>query len=261
MLDHVLLISLQIVLESFPVSSSGHTLLVQRIFSGSHVSSLSTVFDTSSYEIMLWEHAPTVLVVALFFVREWFFLIRNIRRTWRIVAKLIFFMVCSNTITTLIFIIVRAYKIEIPLWIGFGITTVMLLSLAWCRRPLHVLTYSRALILGLVQGMAWLPGVSRFASVFVASRWMGISNRRAWRITWMLEWPMAFGVFMLSLIHNFINPMQGVIDGEGFVCITSASIFALLGMRAMSFLMYRNSLWVMGLYTLFPFFISYMYRL
>jgi undecaprenyl pyrophosphate phosphatase UppP len=157
------------------------------------------IFDADAHEVMLWEHAPTTVVVALFFIREWLFLIRNIRRTWYIVSKLIFFMLCSNIITTVMFIIVRIYKIEIPLRFGFGITTVLLLSLIWCRRPLRVLTTSRALVLGITQGIAWMPGVSRFAAVFVASRWMGISNRRAWRITWMLEWPMAFGVSALSL--------------------------------------------------------------
>lgn len=261
MLDSVMLIFLQIVLESFPISSSGHVLLIKRIFFDAPVSSLSTVFDVNSYETMVWEYTPTVFVVALFFARDWFFLLRTIRRTWRITVKLILFMLCSNVVTSLCFIIVRNYKIEIPLWLGFSITTMMLLSLMWCSRPLRILTGYRALILGLIQGMAWLPGVSRFASVFVASRWMGINNRRAWRITWMLEWPMTFGVSMLSLAHYLGNPTHSISVINSLPAVTLASMLAFGGMMLMSFLIHRNTLWMMGIYTLLPFFVSFIHRL
>ncbi len=200
MLSLLSFISIQLVSESFPVSSSGHVALALCLFFSKKTvlfESLSAVLQAP--ELVLWMNVPTIFVVTLFFVKEWWLLLKNLRITWRMVGTLIGYMVCSNSITALFYLLMHRYDMTIPLWLGFGTTAAILLSLRVCSLDDHAtLTTKRSIFLGMIQGLALFPGISRFAAVFAASRWMGIDARRSFHITWMLQWPLAVGMALLS---------------------------------------------------------------
>ncbi len=56
-----------------------------------------------------------------------------------------------------------------------------------------------ALILGIVQGIALLPGVSRFAVVYASARWLGLPQPKAFEITWLVQWPLIFAACLQSI--------------------------------------------------------------
>ncbi len=256
------LILTQIVFESLPVSSSGHVDLAV-CFVADKNTMLASWLSRALHmpEIMMWLQVPTVCVVALFFAREWLFLFFHFQNTWRIVAKLIFYMLCSNSITTLCFILVHTYECAIPLWAGFGCTMLALLSLIWCKQRRNCsLTFSHALFLGLIQGVALLPGISRFAAVFVAARWMGIKNQRAFFITWMLQWPIVLGMSFFAFAQYSVHPTH--LLPINFLMISSvliAATIALLGMYGMYQLVLRDKLWIMSIYMILPLALSILY--
>jgi len=260
MLSLLLFISIQLLSESFPVSSSGHVALALRIFFSEKSvfsSSLSAVLHAP--ELILWSTVPTMCVVALFFMKEWWFLLRHFSGTWRMVGKLIGYMLCSNTITALFYFFMHTYNLPIPLWVGFGVTGAMLFSLRMCVSNTHEsLTAKRAVLLGIVQGVALLPGVSRFASVFVASRWMGIDARRSFNISWMLQWPLAAGISLLSVYQYMKHPTHWVLlDLTTFMIIGGVSIAAFVGLYGMYWLSQRGMLWIMSLYMILPLIASF----
>jgi len=262
MLHLLLFVSVQLVSESFPVSSSGHLALAVCLFFSKNVRlfpSLSAILHGA--ELMLWMTIPTIVVVAVFFVKEWGFLLIHIHRTWRIVGKLIGYMLCANSVTAIFYLFMRYYDSTIPLWIGFSVTAGLLFSLYRCPDEQHVpLTSRRAVLLGIVQGIALLPGISRFAAVFVTSRWMGIDARRSFRITWMLQWPLAVGMVLLSGYQYRSCPTHWVpVDLRTFLIIGGASAMALLGLYAMYLLVQRRMLWIMALYMILPIAVSFWY--
>ncbi len=264
MLDLLKLISIQVISESFTVSSSGHIKLMECLSAHKLVSLSSSLFAMLEMpEIQAWQHVPTIVVVAMFFAREWLFLLFHLQYTWRMVIRLILYMVLSNSITTIFFLLIHRYPFVMPLWIGFGITAGILLSLRWCRHPSYAsLNTARSATLGCVQGVALLPGISRFAVVFAACRWMGISNRRAFFITWMLQWPLVLGMLLVQLRKYYLYPTHLMtIDPYtlGYMITVSAAAFA--GMCLMYCLVRRGRLWIMSIYMILPFILSLLYCL
>jgi undecaprenyl-diphosphatase len=262
MLSLLFFISIQLVSESFPVSSSGHVAVAICLFfskKSAEYSSLSALLSLP--ELVLWMHIPTILVVAFFFIKEWWFLLIHLRRTWRLVGKLIGYMLCSNTVTAIFYILMRWYDLMIPLWIGFGITAVLLLSLSVCAcNNCATLTAKRALLLGVVQGLALLPGISRFAAVFVTSRWMGIDARRSFSISWMLQWPLGVGMTLLSGYQYMMHPTHWVPgDPLSFMIIGGASLLSFAGLYAMYLLAQRGKLGSMAIYMIIPITLSLLY--
>ncbi len=262
MLDLLKLITVQVVSESFPVSSSGHVALALCLVAYKNMLTYFSLYNfLQSHDAVIWLNLPTVFVVALFFAREWLFLLFNIQYTWRIVLKLIFYMLCSNIVTTICFFIIRIYDLTIPLWLGFGITLLLLFSLRWCRKSSHAtLTIPRTLLLGLIQGMALLQGISRFAVVFVASRWMGISNRRSFFIAWMLQWPISLGMLFLNIGQYMVQQTYVLpLDLPLIMTMIIASTLAFIGMYSMYWLVRRDMLWIMSGYMILPFVLSILY--
>ncbi len=255
MLSLLSLISVQLVSESFPVSSSGHVLLALCLFFSQKTaehSIVSLLLETP--ELMLWLTIPTIVVVALFFVKEWWFLLIHLPTTGRIVGKLIAYMLCSNIVTSIFYLLMHRYNPVIPLWLGFGITGGILLSLSVCPENTNgTLTANRALLLGIVQGAALLPGIARFAAVFAASRWMGIDARRSFRITWMLQWPLVVGMALLSGYQYVMHPTHWVpFDLTTWVVIGGSSLLAFAGLYVMYLLAQCRMLWIMSIYMIIP---------
>ena len=86
MLYMMLVIFIQIVVESLPVSSSSHVLLLEKIciFFG-----ITSIPITQSFDHFL--HLATVLIVTIFFRREWMPLLKNIVFVkWYWVKKIFF---------------------------------------------------------------------------------------------------------------------------------------------------------------------------
>ena len=62
------------------------------------------------------------------------------------------------------------------------------------RRPI-----SKALLVGTIQGMAVLPGISRSGSTIVAAQFLGFSRETAARFSFLLSLPAILGAEILSL--------------------------------------------------------------
>lgn len=197
------LIIAQIVLESFPISSSAHTILLQRILQQMdngvvHADGLHAVFEHAtlfeSDVLAHWAHGPTLFVVALFFFHSWFFLLCHIKKCWRIIAKIIAFTALADLVTVLFFVLFHAFGTEwFPIGVGLCITSAALFSLAYIpKKQPAIWTWRTALLLGLVQGCALLPGISRLAATYVAARWLNFVPRKAVEISLLIQWPLIF---------------------------------------------------------------------
>src|SRR3972149_6486054 len=120
MLHFNTLVVVQIITESFPISSSGHLMLIQCIGNFFSCLNVSKIYLLSSDIVTYFIHMPTVIVVAVFFYKKWWSLIFNWRRMWPIIIKLIVFTWIVDVMTATIFLLARKTVFTFPLYIGFA---------------------------------------------------------------------------------------------------------------------------------------------
>lgn len=102
----------------------------------------------------------------------------DLNLNFNIIIKLFLCIMLSDLITGIIYLVLNFFKLRLEwfLPIGFLITTLLLLSLYFLKpSSFNSISFKQAAILGLVQGVALMPGVSRLGATFVASCWLGIA--------------------------------------------------------------------------------------
>lgn len=241
----------QIVLESFPISSSGHTQLLAYFCPPPLLpEQVMKVFD---YVL----HMPSACVILFFFRRTWFFPFMHIKRCWRLILKISAYAVLAMIITLFGYgLKVLMSFSAIPLPFGFFITGCSLLSLLVCPEGKYEkLDVKKVVCLGALQACALVPGISRFAVTFVGARWLRIPARRAFEISFLIQWPLIvcaslYGVYVLRVdAPELLNPMLM------WVMLGSSGI-AYAGLYMQENMIQKKSMWWWGIYMLVPFIIS-----
>ncbi len=251
-------ILVQICAESFPISSSGHCTLMACIMNYFFSYDVSPFLSDS---IMYFVHIPTVFVIALFFFSDWWPALVHYRKTWRSLIPLVLWVAIADSITAIFLYIIRSYSISIPLSLGFAITACLLLSLRWCPvNSSRRITWQAMLLLGIAQGMALLPGISRLATVFTVSRWLGFDGRTAFALSWAVVWPLLVAASAKSIIMLLLNPALGTwITPTAMLIMMIASVVALGGMSIVYALVRANKLWWISMYMLIPLVLAYLF--
>lgn len=74
--------------------------------------------------------------------------------------------------------------------IGLGLTSVTLVSTAWIgpRARLQA-SWAQALLIGAVQGIALIPGISLLGCSVVAAMWLGLTARRSYELSLLISVP------------------------------------------------------------------------
>lgn len=248
---------LQGLTEFLPVSSSGHLAIAQHYLSG---------FDQPGvlFDIML--HLGTMLAVCLYFRRELIALaVSPLRRngTDRQNFKLLGLLVLGSVPTAVIGL---SFKETFEgLFHNLPVVSVMLLVTGTllffserCQRGDRTegqLTISDAILVGIAQGLAIIPGISRSGSTIATLLFKGVSGETAARFSFLLALPAVAGAALLSLKEFETVPAQ-VIPAYAAGTVVSflvglASIHLLMGVirkrRLTAFAIYC---WCAGLFFL-----------
>jgi undecaprenyl-diphosphatase len=249
MLFFYILSCVQIVLESLPVSSSGHTMLVERLFEQQAAAQLIYLLHIPTLCILLCWYAPTLRARARYF--------------WlrpQVVIQYLFYFFVADCITALCYGALSlpffaGIKESVPLLAcGFIVTVLLLLSLKRCRfGSKQSLDMTTALLLGAVQGVALFPGISRFGSVYVAACWLGLEPAYAFHITWLLQLPLIGAAVSkavlfdgaLSYIPLFMSPLSLLIIG-------GVSVMGYGALCMSYYLAVRRKFWLFGVYMIIP---------
>lgn len=257
MLYIYLILFTQTVLESLPVSSSGHVALVDLLYQ----KYLGAILQWPIIPVAVFDpwfdslHAITAIVLALFFLRDWVFLLTNISRTWRIVLKLIALVGIADVITCAFYGLFHFYPVALPLTVGFCITGMLLASLRFLGQKNARRSWGLrdAIILGVVQGVALLPGISRLAATFVAARWLGYSNERAFHLTWMIQWPLIAAASMLGYYNLYKQHMLAEFySGWMLLAYLLAGVGAYAALWMLHWCVMRNRVWWFAYYMILP---------
>ena len=183
--------------EFLPVSSSGHLVLLQKLFG---IEKTPVFFD-----VLL--HLGTLGAVLLFFKREIFFLFENWKK--KINLWLLLFI---GTMPAAFFGLVLNPKIELIfnslelvglMWIVAGILLLSTKKLTAKQtkksEKLEEIKLSDSLVVGLFQAVALFPGISRSGSTIVGGLSRNFSPKLALLFSFLLSVPAIFGAAILEL--------------------------------------------------------------
>ena len=210
-----LFILAQIIGESLPISSSSHLRILEQWVT---MPTIPRAFD-------YFLHAPTLVIILVFFRREFSLLCALFYATPSSAARIgitalrmVSFAGITSTITVgfyLVFhIMLRSFlvsNLNALMLIGLISTMFSLFSLRYVpqqkKSTQPMLTVKHAVILGTLQGLVLLPGLSRFAHTYVGSRWLGYSWRRSFQISFLMQLPLIVLALVGRVVPGFMkNP-------------------------------------------------------
>ena len=203
---------LQGLTEFLPVSSSGHLVLGQQFFG---LTEPELLFNISL-------HIGTLMAVLIVFSRQIAAILSALWRLPRLRADAGGWQALvekNEPVRTVLLIVVGSVP---TVFIGFGLhraadrifasvplVGVMLLvtgGLLWSTRgrnagsrPMAAMTVKDALLIGLMQGLAILPGVSRSGATISAALFLGVERTTAGRFSFLLSIPAIAGALLLEI--------------------------------------------------------------
>lgn len=189
----VLLCLVQGLTEFLPVSSSGHLLLLEQIFG----------IEGNLLLLNLFLHLSTLLAVLIVYRKV----------IWNLIKKPfqpLSYKLLISTIFTLIF----AFSYEIFdidavvtkfYFLCFFITSVLLFISSKFQKKASIvrygeISYKSAIIVGVVQGFAVLPGISRSGSTISSLLLLGEDENKSAEYSFLLSVPIIIGGFVLEIL-------------------------------------------------------------
>lgn len=210
---------LQGLTEFLPVSSTGHLLLAPHLFGWEEQ---PLAFDVSL-------HIGTLGAVLLFFRRDWWSLlvafVTDARRhgprvaAWGAQGQLSLLIVLGTVPAVLVGLLFSQWeeRLRTP-----GVVAAMLVLVAlamaaaerWANRPAHSglegMTARKALLIGLAQACALVPGVSRSGATLTAGMFAGLSRASAARFSFLLAIPVTLAAAVKELPELRYAEAQGI---------------------------------------------------
>ena len=241
---------MQIIFESLPVSSSGNVLLwmplLQKFLGLKPIVNILPDFD-----FLL--HIPTLFIIGVFFFRSWASCLGGIHSAFSSLVVVIGCCALADTMTVFFYFLWKALGTEFfPLWVGFLCTTFLLVSLRFFSWPLKKshLHYRDACVLGLVQGIALLPGISRFASTLVVGIWLGYSYEKACKYSFLIQVPLLGAALLKGLWSLAHAATYAPFDDPFFyVVAVGATIVSFCVFSYVFDMVKHKTIWIFAWYT------------
>lgn len=262
--ESIFLGALQGLTEFLPVSSSGHLVLMQNLLG---MEEPALLFDTAL-------HAGTLLAVFIYFRKDIQLMLKEGSRfaldlfrreaTWKNLdenhyAGLVLWTIIGTVPTGLIGIF---FKDQLELLFAsvpvvslmLLVTGTFLLATRWIperysrRIKIGLIT---ALAVGMAQGIAIIPGISRSGATIVCGLFFGLAREQAARFSFLLSIPAILGAVVLQMDAEGMGKVGGIAILAGFV---AAAIVGLIALKILVNLVRKGRLayfapycWLIGL--------------
>lgn len=201
----ILLGFLQGVAEFLPISSSGHLAVAQNLFGLEEVPLLFDIFL----------HLATLAAVCIYFWRKIWNLLKCLGRwisrkeaTEDDIAgrKNIIAIILSTIITGILGIVTSKLIPDMSIKVtcaGFLVTALLLIVSSRIGKKNTTeekpVSKSQALIIGFMQGIGTLPGISRSGSTIAGALFSGVNQKTAGDYSFIISIPAILGAFILEL--------------------------------------------------------------
>lgn len=196
--------------EFLPISSTAHLVLAPYFFNW---------FDPGlAFDVAL--HVGTLIAVVAFFWRDWLEIFAKVLTSKRqmsnvnVYNKNLLWLLATASVPGAIFgFFLDDYAEKIfrnPLLIAGTLSAVGLIlylvdKYAKHKKDINHMSWKDAIIIGLSQAVAIIPGVSRSGATITAGLSLGLSREQAARFSFLLSTPIIFGAAILKVPQLFEN--------------------------------------------------------
>ena len=195
----IILGAIQGLTEWLPISSTGHLKITEHFLD----LKVPILFD-----VIL--HIGTLIVVLVFFRKD----IKNIlsallRLDFKTEYGKLIPLIIVGTIPTALIGLVFGEFIEgvfqslLPIATAFILCGVVLYSAKTGKEKTENISYLAALIIGVAQGIAIIPGISRSGATIAAALLLGIKRERAFKFSFLISIPAIIGALGFTLYTQF----------------------------------------------------------
>ena len=237
--------------EFLPISSSGHLVLFQSILEEGTVPLL---FDISL-------HLGTLFAILLYFLKDIKALIfsglRLLKRRGKgphsYEEKMVIWILVSNIPTAFIGLFFKDH-IE-KMFVSLEATGVMLIitglflamNLFFKEEYAHRsdMGIARAFIIGIAQGFALVPGISRSGITIISALALGLKRELSGRFSFLISIPAIIGAMGLEIFREGVSQIPFIILFLGFMVSLAVGIFSL---RILMGILKRGSLHIFSPY-------------
>jgi undecaprenyl-diphosphatase len=233
--------------EFLPVSSSGHLVIGQRL--------LNIQITGVHFEVAV--HVATLLSVLIVYRERLSGLVRGVVRgegdAWRYVAMLLVGSIPAGVIGVgLSDLIGRGF--DTPVVTGFGLLAtgvILWTSKVPLARDLNgTPTMPQAILIGMAQALALIPGVSRSGSTVVTALWLGIDAREAAAFSFLLAIPAISGAAALQIPNLTGAGSLGVTTSALMVGGAVAAVTGILAIKTFVLMLEKKGFHSFGAYCL-----------
>ena len=234
MFNYVLIGIIQGLTEFLPVSSSGHIVLFGSFFNLDNLMLLSIV-----------AHVGTLFAVIFCYRKRLFTLIRhpinqtNLNLIIATVPTIIIVLLFNSFIE-------NNFDTSALVW-GFLISAILLLIADFIKDKHHPISKKSALSMGLAQGLALLPGISRSGSTLVCGLFVGVDRHEALDFSFLMSIP----IIVASAVYESFQLIscQITVNWLGiFIVMMTSFIFGIISIKIMLRLVGKNKLFYFSIY-------------
>ena len=199
MISALILAIVQGITEWFPVSSSGHLVLFEKLLD---FSAGGIVFDVAV-------HFGTLMAVFVYFGKDVVGMVEDfLRGDWKSDNGKMFWLIILATIPASIvgYFWFEVFEVAFSSLgitaLGFGVTGLLLLISSLKKGKglgLEDIGWKIALLIGIMQIFSLLPGVSRSGATIAAALLLGLREKDAVKFSFLMAIPVIFGANVLAL--------------------------------------------------------------
>ena len=235
--------------EFLPISSSGHLILTRAIMGISDAQAATGAF--MMLDVLL--HAGTLLAVAIVFWKDWWSILRNPFK-----SKLLLLLIIASIPALIVAVFLNDFVDQFFtgwfLGVSFLITSLFLLIAEVVSRKERKRSdqpqVRNAVVMGIMQAIALLPGVSRSGSTLTGGLLSGLDRKAGAKFAFMMSAPAIFGSLLFegkdAIENGYLSQLELV---PTIVGVAVAAVSGYLAIRFMLKLINRISLNWFALYT------------
>lgn len=243
-LESILAGAIQGITEFFPVSSSGHLVILHSFFGFNK--------PTILFDIAL--HSGTLFAIIIFFRRDIYMILKKEKVTLLVIAAgsipIVFAGIFFEEKIETFFTDVRLVSIMLVLmgcWLilsGF-VNRAIEKKVIGKKNP----GFIDAFLIGIAQALAVIPGISRSGATISSGMMLGLKRADAFRFSFLLSIPAVFGAVIYKLKNMDLEIVTKEMANYALGTIT-AFVIGLIALRLLSTIVRLGKLHYFGIYCL-----------
>lgn len=227
---------LQGLTEFLPISSSGHLLLAENIFGLKN--------GDMFFNVLL--HFASLIAIVIVFWKDIVCILKD--PFGNKMKNIIIATIPTVVIALVVKFLFDDYHLSVFLGHGFFISSILILLTTLLNRKrynteLIDINKKRSFIIGIVQGIAVLPGISRSGSTICAGLLQGVDREECAKFSFLISIPVIFGAMILETVEMAKTGFSNINFWSCIVGFLSSFFIAILTIKLMMKIVKKGS-WI-----------------